>query len=26
VYGVAQCHAKGGSLFSHHTVTYIRPD
>jgi uncharacterized protein (TIGR00369 family) len=26
VYGVAQCHAKGGALFSHHTVTYIRPD
>ena len=26
VWGVAQCHAKSGSLFSHHTVTYIRPD
>ena len=26
VYGVAQCHAKGGALFSHHTVTYMRPD
>src|SRR3954469_15844346 len=26
VYGVAQCHAKGGSLFSHHTVTYMRAD
>jgi uncharacterized protein (TIGR00369 family) len=25
VYGVAQCHGKQGTLFSHHTVTYVRP-
>src|SRR5436305_823007 len=25
IYGVAHCHAKSGALFSHHTVTYIRP-
>jgi acyl-coenzyme A thioesterase PaaI-like protein len=25
IYGVAQCHAKNGALFSHHTVTYVRP-
>ena len=26
IYGVAECHAKDGRLFSHHTVTYIRSD
>lgn len=25
IYGVASCHGKSGALFSHHTVTYIRP-
>ena len=25
IYGVAQCHARNGTLFSHHTVTYVRP-
>jgi acyl-coenzyme A thioesterase PaaI-like protein len=25
IYGVAECHGKGGNLFSHHTVTYVRP-
>jgi acyl-coenzyme A thioesterase PaaI-like protein len=25
IYGVAQCHGKNGMLFSHHTVTYVRP-
>jgi acyl-coenzyme A thioesterase PaaI-like protein len=25
IYGVAQCHGKRGNLFSHHTVTYVRP-
>ena len=25
-YGTAECHAKNGKLFSHHTVTYIRPE
>ena len=25
IYGVAQCHGKKGNLFSHHTVTYVRP-
>ena len=25
IYGVAQCHAKNGTLYSHHTVTYVRP-
>jgi acyl-coenzyme A thioesterase PaaI-like protein len=24
IYGVAQCHGKSGTLFSHHTVTYVR--
>ena len=24
IYGTAQCHAKNGRLFSHHTVTYVR--
>lgn len=26
IYGVAECHGGGGRLFSHHTVTYVRPD
>ena len=25
IYGVAECHGKKGNLFSHHTVTYVRP-
>ena len=25
IYGVAQCHGRNGNLFSHHTVTYVRP-
>lgn len=25
IYGVAECHGKGGNLFSHHTITYVRP-
>ena len=25
IYGVAECHSKKGKLFSHHTVTYVRP-
>lgn len=25
IYGVAHCHGKTGKLFSHHTVTYVRP-
>jgi uncharacterized protein (TIGR00369 family) len=25
IYGVAQCHGENGTLFSHHTVTYVRP-
>ena len=25
IYGVAECHNKKGNLFSHHTVTYVRP-
>ena len=25
IFGVAQCHGKSGTLFSHHTVTYVRP-
>ena len=24
IYGTAECHAKDGRLFSHHTVTYVR--
>src|SRR5689334_7642617 len=24
IYGVAECHARDGSLFTHHTVTYVR--
>ena len=23
IYGTAQCHSKGGQIFSHHTVTYM---
>jgi uncharacterized protein (TIGR00369 family) len=26
IYGTAECHAKNGRLFSHHTVTYVRPE
>jgi uncharacterized protein (TIGR00369 family) len=26
IYGTAECHAKDGRLFSHHTVTYVRPE
>lgn len=26
IYGVAECHGRNGRLFSHHTVTYMRPD
>lgn len=25
IYGVAECHDRNGNLFSHHTVTYVRP-
>jgi len=25
IYGTAECHGKRGELFSHHTVTYVRP-
>jgi uncharacterized protein (TIGR00369 family) len=25
IYGVAECHGKNGGLFTHHTVTYVRP-
>ena len=25
IYGVATCHGRKGNLFSHHTVTYVRP-
>jgi acyl-coenzyme A thioesterase PaaI-like protein len=25
IYGIAECHGKKGNLFSHHTVTYVRP-
>jgi len=25
IYGVAECHGKKGDLFSHHTITYVRP-
>ena len=24
IYGTAECHARNGRLFSHHTVTYVR--
>jgi len=26
IYGTAECHAKNGKLFSHHTVTYVRTE
>jgi len=26
IFGTAECHAKDGKLFSHHTVTYVRPE
>jgi uncharacterized protein (TIGR00369 family) len=26
IYGTAQCHNRRGRLFTHHTVTYVRPD
>ena len=26
IYGVAECHGKRGGLFTHHTLTYVRPD
>jgi len=26
IYGTAECHAKNGRLFSHHTVTYVRTE
>lgn len=26
IYGTAECHARNGRLFSHHTVTYVRPE
>jgi uncharacterized protein (TIGR00369 family) len=26
IYGVATCHGKQGRLFTHHTLTYVRPD
>jgi len=25
IYGVARCHGKQGRLFTHHTLTYVRP-
>jgi uncharacterized protein (TIGR00369 family) len=25
IYGVAECHSEKGNLFTHHTVTYVRP-
>jgi len=25
IFGVAECHAKAGRMFSHHTVTYVQP-
>jgi uncharacterized protein (TIGR00369 family) len=25
IYGVAECHGRKGDLFSHHTITYVRP-
>jgi uncharacterized protein (TIGR00369 family) len=24
IYGTAECHGQGGTLFSHHTLTYVR--
>ena len=26
IYGTAECHNRAGRLFTHHTVTYVRPD
>lgn len=26
IYGTAECHARGGQLYSHHTVTYVRSE
>ena len=26
IYGTAECHGKGGQLYSHHTLTYVRTD
>ncbi len=26
IYGTAECHNRAGRLFTHHTVTYMRPD
>ncbi len=26
IFGVAECHGKGGRLFTHHTLTYVRPE
>lgn len=26
IYGTAECHSRSGRLFTHHTVTYIRPE
>ncbi len=23
IYGVAECHSRGGKLYSHHTITYV---
>ncbi len=25
IYGVAECHGEKGNLFTHHTITYVRP-
>jgi uncharacterized protein (TIGR00369 family) len=25
IYGVAKCHGRKGNLFTHHTLTYVRP-
>jgi uncharacterized protein (TIGR00369 family) len=25
IYGVAECHGRKGGLFTHHTLTYVRP-
>ena len=26
IYGTAECHNRAGRLFTHHTVTYVKPD
>jgi len=26
IYGVASCHGKQGRLYTHHSLTYVRPD